>query len=346
MELVIDRDFMDNFYLKYKDENEYHADIRDFFKKIKDFKLVTNYQSVDELKKEAEESNPFLHELFETSVPEIEFRQQLNKDVQQDDFYYSGSPFKLLFIEDKRAPVSVKHGYESINSDNIEIKWKPFFKGRNAEQNVLKTTKSKTLERHERLEQWEDLSVFSHPTHSIIIADRFALDNLKDNKFSLEKNLFPLLSQLIGNKENNRKIDLLIITRKFQGSIHDVYNKIDSFLKDSPLLTNYHFCLIVEPPNLKFEHFRRIYTNYFQIKIENSLNVFKDNGSYSDKNNEFTFNFILNQRNYRFAKKELEDISHFVKQVRNREKVDNDTEKIYFIPDKQNKILNKISLSA
>ena len=87
--------------------------------------------------------------------------------------------------------------------ENLKIKWKPFLKGRDYEQNVLKTTKDKTLERSERLEKWEDISAFGHTSHSIIIADRFVLYNLKPNKFTIEKNLFPLLKQLIGEKRNN-----------------------------------------------------------------------------------------------------------------------------------------------
>lgn len=340
MELIIDRNFLDNFYVKYEEENIYHIDIRDFLKKASDFKLITNYNSIEELKEEAENSNPILHELFETSVPEIEFKENLSNDIQVECFYESGSPFKLFFVETNSSPISYNFGFETINTENLEVKWKPFLKGRDYGQNVLKTTKDKTLKRLERLEKWEDLSSFAHPSHSIIIADRFVLDNLWDNKRTIEKNLFPLLKQLIGENTNNSPIDLMIITRK--GDIHNMYEKIDTFLKDVLKIPSFHFCLIVEPPNLKFEHFRRIFTNYFQIKVENSLNVFKDNNSYNDKNNDFTFNFILNPRNYRFAKKELVDIKDFIEKVRNREKVDNDTEKIYYLPDKKNTLLNRI----
>ncbi len=340
MELIIDRNFLDDFYLKYEEGNIYHVDIRDFIKKAKDFKLITNYNSIEELKEEAENSNPILHELIETTVPEIEFKENLYDDIENEHFYESGSPFKLFFIENNSTPTSDMFGYETISTENLETKWKPFLKGRDNEQNVLKTTKDKTLKRSERLEKWEDISAFGHPSHSIIIADRFVLDNLKYNKSTIEKNLFPLLKQLIGENRNNKPIDLMIITRK--GDIHNLYDKIDSYLKDDLKISSYHFCLIVEPPKPKFEHFRRIFTNYFHIKIENSLNVFKDNNSYNDKNNDFTFNFILNPRNYRFAKKELEDIKNYVLKVRNREKVDNDTEKIYYLPDKRNKLLDRI----
>ena len=337
MELIIDRDFLDNFFLS-DTEDIYHEDLKLFFKKLSNCKIITNYNSLEEFIKEAEESNPILHYFIETNVPEIEFRENLNADVKKEDFYNDGSPIKLFFLENISSNITSNFGFSNINTSSISEKWIPFYNGRNEEFNILKTSKDRTLKRHERFEKWEDLRGFEHPIHSIVIADRYLLVNKKDQK--VENNLFPLLKNLIGKNTLGANIDLLIITHELKGSLKKTYEEVDTFLKERLKLKKYHFALVINPPGKKFEHFRRIYSNYFSIVSENSLNVFKDNGSYHDKNNNLTFKFHFNDKNFRFVSKELRDISNWLSKVKNREKIGFDSEKTYYYPDKSNKLLD------
>ncbi len=339
MELIIDRNFLDNFFLS-DNKDIYYKDVELFFKKLNNCKIITNYSSLEEFIQEAEKSNPMLHYFIETNVPEIEFRVNLSTEVQNKEFYKGGSPLKMLFMESGNNTMASNFGFSSISTSEISEKWIPYYKGRNEEFNILKTSKDRTLKRHERFEKWEDLKVFIHPIHSIIIADRYLLVDKKNQR--KENNLYPLLENLIGENVADSHIDLLIITHELKESLNKTYDEVDSFLKDKLRLKNYHFSLVIDPPDKKFEHFRRIYSNYFSIVSENSLNVFKDNGSYLDKNNNITFKFHFNDKNFRFVRKELNDISNWLDKVKNREKIGFDTEKIYYYPDKTNRLLESL----
>jgi len=336
MELFIDRDFLDNFFLLYDNEDIYHEDIKMFFKKLNNCKIITNYNSLEEFVQEAEDSNPMLHYFIEVSVPEIEFREQLTAEVNNEEFYNIGSPLKLLFIESKNN-IAKNFGFTSINTTDLSEKWKPFYRGRNEDFNELKTSKDKTLKRHERFEKWEDLQSFRHPIHSIIIVDRYILVDKRNQKIS--NNLFLLLKNLIMKNTNHSHIDLLIISHELQIGFKAIYNKINTFLKEVLKLKSFHFSLVIDPPGKKFEHFRRIYSNYYTIFLDNSLNIFKDNGSYHDRNTNIAFKFHFNDKNYRFIKKEFKDINDWLDTIENRPKIGSDTEKIYYYPDKKNKLL-------
>ncbi|MDA3904960.1 MAG: hypothetical protein PF484_02680 [Bacteroidales bacterium] len=339
MELFLDKNFLNNFYVIYDDKNIYHEDICAFFKRLRNYKLITNYSSFDELMFDAEESNPMIHYFIETKVPEIFFNQNLSKDVVKELFYYSGSPIKILFIEDDNKLPEL-YGFKSISSSNIKEKWMPFYKGRNDDYNSIKTTKNKNLERYERFEKWEDFLNFAHPLHSIVISDRYILTNNTNQK--VENNLFPLLRNLINPSKNESHIDIMIITHKINTNIE--YNRVNSFIKDSLKLKNYHLSIVRDSPAHKSEHFRRIYTNYFSIHIENSLNIFKDNGSYIDKNNDITFRFLFNDKNQRFFLKEAKDINNWLSKLNNRPKLGYAPEEIYYYPDKKNKLLDQINI--
>ena len=117
MELIIDRGFMDNFFLAYNENDAYHEDIKQFYKKIKGWKIITNYESEKEFILEAENSNPFLHWFIETNVPEIEFRKDLLTELKSEGYYSKGSPFKLVFCDSETH--SEKHGFLTIKSDDI-----------------------------------------------------------------------------------------------------------------------------------------------------------------------------------------------------------------------------------
>jgi hypothetical protein len=71
----------------------------------------------------------------------------------------------------------------------------------------------------------------------------------------------------------------------------------------------------------KFQHFRRIYTNYSYVEVDNSFNVFKNNGNFDDDNRIITFNSVFNDKNYRFVMKELIDIKNWLRKVENRPKI-------------------------
>lgn len=340
MELIIDRNFLDNFFLIYDDNDIYHEDLKLFFKKLQNCKIVTNYNSLEEFIDEAEKSNPLLHLFIETNVPEIEFRKQLADQVEKEEFYEKDSPIKLLFMESENSTMAYNFGFTSISTSDISEKWQSFYKGRNEEFNVLKTSKDRGLKRHERFEKWEDLKNFEHPIHSIVIADRYLLVDKENQR--IENNLFPLLKNLIGENAVHSHIDLMVITHELRQSLIETYKTVDSFLKGELKLKSYHFSLVVNPPDKKFEHFRRIYTNYFSITSENSLNIFKDNGSYHDRNNNIAFKFHFNDKNFRFTSKEINDIDNWLGKIKNRPKIGSDTEKIYYYPDKSNRLVETL----
>jgi len=156
----------------------------------------------------------------------------------------------------------------------------------------------------------------------------------------LENNLFPLLKNLFYDVTNH--FDVVILTEKLNDKLKNVYSKLDEFLKSKMKLEDYHLSIVQVPPDKKAEHIRRVFTNYMWMRSENSLNIFKDNGSYDDKNNIIRFGFLYNDKNYRFAIGEIKAIKELISKVENRQEIIHEGEKIFYYPDKVNKLMDSL----
>lgn len=331
-EIIINKAFLDNFFVICNKEYDTHKMILQILKKLKKCKIITDYESIDAFKQSAKD-NPLIDYLLEIRIPEIEFNANIEKLINTEAFFNSGSPFKLFLVDEIDSKDIESYGFELNTSSEINDSFKKFIDIEGSHR--LKVRKGDIpIER--RFDSWECLERYNHACHSIVICDRYILTNIKDQK--IKNNLVPLLEQLCKNP--TKRIEIFISTEKISENIVNVYSVLEQHIKKIKPSIDFHLSLIIKPPNSKIEHFRSIYTNYFQYHPDNSFNFFKDNGALNDKNTKLEIKFVFNPSDAEFIEIELSDIAKYTRNVQNRPAIGSDTEKVYYFENKNNRILN------
>ncbi|TDE13928.1 hypothetical protein [Dyadobacter psychrotolerans] len=230
----------------------------------------------------------------------------LNQQVTLDNFYSNTTGYKLFFLErDDINDLRRNFGLLYFNSTLLLRDWKYF----SAEREDLCLPITNEPECSPRFDSWNYLQKFPHPINSIIICDRYILQD----KRSFRSNLFEILKQLRFRNLLKTQIEILIISElanpRQSIDIEDYGNTI----KDQ--LRNFHGIrdikinlvkLIVDESNQgKFyrEHGRSLITNYWYMNPQNSFNFFKYNNSTGalnltvEDNMDFRFVFRKDVRN-------------------------------------------------
>jgi hypothetical protein len=323
-EIYIDKSFVRNFW-RLDLSNEVVADFRNsFLLKSKNFILITNYHSLDEIKQN-EEDLLFFEMLWE-GTPEMEFLIETDREKWID---YPGQSrgYKLYFLEisnTKCYDLSKKCGYVILNTNLLINEWSKF-----AEKYVVKALD--VLPRQgdqEVFNSWLDLAFIKNcPSNTIIILDRYILTDRKKQKVS--DNLVPLILS-IASVEKSKKIDVLIITEQISSlersidlnqramNIHkrlikDLANKASQF-NVSILIYNKAF----QPESNPEFHDRIVYTNYYTIKCGVGFNLF-DGRRRLIFNSEIEVHFNFQSYYMRALPRHLNSISNYFDKVERTE---------------------------
>lgn len=291
MELVITKEFLDDFFILFDEGNKYHIDFKDFLiKKIKGVTIITDLKDASEWEIASEE-NPLWLYLLDIPMMRPEFVPTIENDISNTSFYSSSTyPYKLFFIsKDKNTCENLCNdfGFEYISVENLDEKWKNYYSQRE-DFNLPIDANS-----NPRFDNWSKLLDFKHPINSIIIIDKYLFCEFKrggTKQFSHSNNLFELLRQLLEDKDNKIDLQITIITVSKNINIDDpsqpslhidrmsfVKAKVADFLQtEFPLLTvditiiNYDKLI----HSTVSEHDRGVYTNYFYFEIGTGLNIF------------------------------------------------------------------------
>ena len=322
----MDKEFIDNFFINYSKENIYHVDLQKFFKKLKGYRLVMNYNNLDEFEKGVLE-NPFLEMLINEFAPEINFVPDLMDKLTNIDFYIVDNyPFKLFFVdgsEKTNTKASLNFGYEFISSSDIDKKWKNYYSERNDKK--MKVTKNRKYPEDLRFDSYEKLKEFGHPLNSIIIIDRYVLINKKGTQ-EITDNLIPLLKALINNIPEKLKIELLILTRNFELDIKSTWEFLIKELEKEFPGIDMKLGIVRDEKKLypKGHHGikgRRIITNYLTIKSEDSFNYFNSNGS-TKGISDITIDFNFDNQQWQDLQFELSEIRHYIDKLKEYDNID------------------------
>lgn len=310
-ELIFDKSFLNDFFVLMDDSDPIHSDFLSFLKEVRDFKLVINVNDFVELE-ELHEHNPLFEILVDTKVPEIKFNADLIEDNDDDK-----TEFKMYFIERAKKDceqLSLDLGHEVICTENLNEKWSIYNPKR--EDKKRKVTKSRNIPANFRFDSWDVLNEYNHPVNSILVFDRYIL--VDNDQQKIENNLIPLIKKLSGNKKSPKALEITIVTSLFKYNIHKSYLSLEQDLKKT-LKRDFKLNLIFHskqgyPRNFEGLKARRIFTNYFVIKSEDSFNYFKKNGRINN-NTEIEISFIFDKTEWILAKKDLADISAYIKNI-------------------------------
>lgn len=298
MQLVIEKNFLDDFFaLVPRGETFWYQDFEYFLKKrAKGFVLSTDFSNKIELFA-AFQDNP-LWEYVSDNSDNYTFDTALNDSIENSTFYARNSVFKLFCTtktDVECKDLEEKYGYMYLNINTLKDKWALFQSDRDDASLAIDTTSNP------RFDNWAAIQAFKHPIRSMIISDLYLLDNSQtpptdpnkvDKTQPLDKNLYPLLLNLLEDVALENPLELLLLVKK---SAIDTQNRIpflpafpnnklqkmgkeietffqDNFTKLKVNLTIVHYTGSLQP-NEK-EHDRGIYTNYFFFEIGAGINLF------------------------------------------------------------------------
>jgi len=331
VEIIIDKEFLKRFAFEIFDgSNEFHLELKKIFRSCSPYKIITDFSSVEELIHEAENNNPFIHNLIDTGAPEIDFRPNLHKEIIQPEFYQKSSPIKLFFISENCDQISKIFGFDYITPDNFNNKELQYHIRR--ENSIVKTTSNTIVEKENRFTTWEILNKYKHPLSWILIHDRYFLGT-PDN-IHLKNNILPLLQNLILCSQSSHYVDIIIVSRLTNHrKIKEFYNKIIRQLEKNNTI-KFKLTIVNKPPDKKDKHPRRIFTNYLRICADNSFDIYKESGIFKDELNDISFGFIFNAKELQHFTVELSEVLKYIDSITNRPQIGYEEEKVFIYPEK------------
>jgi hypothetical protein len=294
MELIITKEFLDNFFILFDENNKYHLDLKNFLTtKIKGVTIITDLQDDTEWQKVSEE-NPLWENLLDIPMMVAEFLPTVENDISKMSFYSAYTyPYKLFFInKDKNTcdSLSKNFGFEYISIENLEDKWKTYSQRDDLHLPIDNVS-------NPRFDNWAKLSHFKHPINSIVVFDKYLFNEMKNatiQQWSLNDNLMKIFENLFENKSNKLTLDLsIIILRDFisppstvpipagMNKLEYAHNRVLNFFNSNFPLINVNISIIhydKHKHSSETEHGRGIYTNYFYIFIEQGINIFNCSG--------------------------------------------------------------------
>ena len=296
MQLIIETGFLEEF-VKAENKDFWYADFFRFLtEKAIGFYMTINVADEAALRI-ARKENPLISEiLHHTAI--VEYLPSLSLEIEQPSFYTRNSVFKLFCTtktDVECKDLQEKYGYMYLNINTLKDKWALFQSDRDDASLAIDTTSNP------RFDNWAAIQAFKHPIRSMIISDLYLLDNSQtpptdpnkvDKTQPLDKNLYPLLLNLLEDVALENPLELLLLVKK---SAIDTQNRIpflpafpnnklqkmgkeietffqDNFTKLKVNLTIVHYTGSLQP-NEK-EHDRGIYTNYFFFEIGAGINLF------------------------------------------------------------------------
>jgi hypothetical protein len=258
------------------------------------------------------DENYLLEELAD-KASKAEFVSELPIQIQNEDYYQNGSPFKLFFVDDLGndfLELKSRFGYVYITLKNLDKEWKCFYSEReDLKMAVVDDDKFPPIQ---HLKNWSSAELFKHPLNSIIIFDKFILSNKHNQK--IDTNIKPLLNKLLYFYPKDTTVDIMIIAEydKVADINKDMNNKLKAIQENirKSIRSQYNDIKLnvsivkYDTKNQFAEEFveeydRFILTNYFFITSGSGFNLFTHEGKPNHRTRiEFDFVFLPSNSYY------------------------------------------------
>lgn len=304
-EIFFDEKFINNVELFAFDNRNSCQDFFRFLETLQGVRIFSNKKigSIDEID-HLKKNSVFWRKLLNYSLPEYDcnFLPSLISSSKE-------TGFKLFFIErEDTKKLSERFGYYFFNSTEIPLVWNLFSPYRDGI--CVPITDNKDC--NPRFNDWSYFNQFRHPINSLLLCDRYILQD----KRRFRSNLFELLRALKLKDLLERDLEIIIISelrleRKgrptVENDIEEYAKEIERYIRERLNLININFIIIKLYNDESFyrEHDRSLISNYWYINPQTSFNFFyydqncrKTFLSDSVRSNlDFRFNFNKNTRN-------------------------------------------------
>lgn len=337
--LILQNEFLENLFCN-QNETSVKNDLYNFL--LTDFSgydLICDFNNEEEYQLAVQE-NP-IWEMLLDKIDKIAFNKDLEVDLKKENFYKHLGEHNLFLTTyscEECNDLCLENGYIYLSDDNIDKIWSNLIKDKR--NNFFKVSNSSIIPDELKFNSWSKLDSFCYPLTSILIFDKYILNNSSNQK--LKYNLFPLLERLLQNVSKTKKITITIISESKKWEIRERQEIIHNYLIENgytKIEVNIikHFKAFY-PRDFEGLHGRIILTNYLHIRCDDSFNLFKKDKINNDA--DIKINFALSAKNRYFYEKELSDIKKYISRLENNEKNPNADFKKLFHPTKNNNLLN------
>lgn len=304
MELYIEREFLDNFYLDYPaNPSDAQIILRTIFKEYGDKRTYMNYsvQSPDELASLKAE-NPFFSELS-IHFPPIEIN-----DIEAHFFSNSNCTQTLIFTKEHKEWFESAENQGALcgSFENYESRIESFIK--------------KTHFRIDLSEPFGGWSIFHFenlvPLNFIKLNDNYILTDKRQQR--IDDNLVPILKNLINSRNTT---DIEILSKDFnpegQGSIEQIKEAaLKRHRKLNSALANFNKSIRLVQNDLVRDfdpHDRILLSNFFMVDSGKGFNLIP----FKTSNSQIICESIFNKYTYKRLKNHLKMISNYHKRLDN-----------------------------
>lgn len=337
--MILENEFIEQLFLNQSD-NKIIEDFYEFI--LSDFagyNLICDFNNSDDYEKAVSE-NP-IWELILDKIDTVIFNSSLKTEIQDDQFYETigeHNIFLTTHCEKTCSDLSYEKGYIYLSDENISTVWESYTKDKR--NNMFKVSNSEIIPDELKFNCWSKLENFSKPLTSIIIFDKYILNDISRQK--MIHNIFPLFNYLLHNINKEKDITITIICEPKDWNIEHRQKQINAFFISkgfSNIKVNIikHFKTFY-PNGFEGLHGRVIFTNYYHLRSDDSFNYFNNKKVNNDA--DLKINFCLSKTNKFFYMKELSDIKRYVSKLKNNPKSPKKEHRLLFFPNKINYLLS------
>jgi hypothetical protein len=304
-DIILNQTFLEDFFL-IKDEPEKNEDLQDskndfwrFLRKSR--RNATYYGDFESLEAFglAAEENPLLELLINEGPLNMAYAAHSGTLDADDPLLHSGRASKVfLFDELPETTVAAiqQGGYIWISNQELSESWLPYSQTRSDSTFIISQQGD-----GDSFTNWEQLAIFAHPLHSIIIWDPYILTE------KLEKNLKPLLKVLTSKCERHQSIQLLIVTEKIERDgdkevkPEKIEEEIETYLKKKASikveveLIPYSYSDMKEANSQERHIDRWLLTNNFLLEAGHGFNIFNEKNKI-ERSSKLELKFALSDK--------------------------------------------------
>lgn len=331
LNIYIQKSFWENFPHFYDATNDYWQDFRQWYEKfLPDFRLYVECEQEDFMRIANE--NPFIKALHDSrNINGLFYNPNLSTQISDITFYQNNLyPFRFFFTHENIETctnLAQRFGFMYFTLSELARQWETFYSLRPDAKMVVTPSPNQP----NRFDNWAKLRDFQHPLNSILIFDRYILQEKEHRRFA--NNLYPLLKNMLLMASKEIPISLIIFAEKaklhrFVGEILETREQMPLIHTDLLQVLNNSFPdlnfdikivayeddkhrTVFDNPNYGKIHDRYLITNYFCIESSGGFGLFKPSSD-ALLTTKITFDFHFHSLNTNYITFVLNNIKSYI----------------------------------